>query len=593
MTIVNLPRLLLSASLSGLLFLAACKRSDTPPIETPSKVSASVKGRVLDENRNPVSNATVRAGTGSASTDVNGNFTISNVALNTNAGLVTVEKSGYFKGSRTVVPQASATHFIEIQLIPKTTVGSFTGTAGGTINTGSGGGIVFGANAVSTSSGAAYTGTVSVSAFTFDPSSASFRSQMPGELRGNSASNVEQGLQSFAMMAIELSGAGGEALNLATGKTATISFPIPASLQASAPASIPLWYFDETTGLWKEQGTAAKQGALYVGTVSHFSFWNCDAPFPLVGFSATVNYADGSPMPGAIVEIRGVGADSTRRGYGYTAFDGGVHGFILANAPLSIKIWSPCGSVVYTANIGPYSSAANLGVITTTSGGQSSVNISGTVTNCSSVAVANGYVSATYNGSVYRATIGAAGSYSISMPGCNPGAFSVTVSAFDAATLQTGTGTVVTGTTGTTATANLQACGAMAQYFVTYQMQGATYSFASPADSLMAGYNTGQVMTYISTYSRNSGNLWNALDLYMTAAPGTTGPVPVTNFLLRRPNGTLQDMFTGISLTANITTYGSAGTGFIEGNFTGTVHDTAVVSSVIPISGNFKVKRNQ
>ena len=41
---------------------------------------------------------------------------------------------------------------------------------------------------------------------------------------------------------------------------------------------MPLWYFDEQKGMWVEEGVATKQGNQYVGTVNHFTDWNCDIP---------------------------------------------------------------------------------------------------------------------------------------------------------------------------------------------------------------------------------------------------------------------------------------------------------------------------
>ena len=87
------------------------------------------------------------------------------------------------------------------------------------------------------------------------------------------------------MMAVELQGASGESLNIAEGSTATLTFPIPQEILGNAPAEIPLWSFNENLGLWVEESVASLQGSNYVGEVSHFSFWNCDAPFELVELS--------------------------------------------------------------------------------------------------------------------------------------------------------------------------------------------------------------------------------------------------------------------------------------------------------------------
>jgi len=65
---------------------------------------------------------------------------------------------------------------------------------------------------------------------------------------------------------------------IASDKKATITMPLSGLLSAAPPTSIPLWYFNESNGLWKQDGTATKTGNTYVGEVSHFSWWNCDLP---------------------------------------------------------------------------------------------------------------------------------------------------------------------------------------------------------------------------------------------------------------------------------------------------------------------------
>jgi hypothetical protein len=75
-----------------------------------------------------------------------------------------------------------------------------------------------------------------------------------------------------------LESAAGEKLQISTGNTAKLNFSIPSSLQAAAPNTIALWYVDEKTGLWKEEGMATKNGNAYEGDVKHFTYWNCDYP---------------------------------------------------------------------------------------------------------------------------------------------------------------------------------------------------------------------------------------------------------------------------------------------------------------------------
>jgi hypothetical protein len=294
----------LFASLSFILISTGCQRevdgtlpdNPQPPVE--QTVNASVTGRVINDKKEPVSGALVNtANGGTAITDINGEFSLQNILLNKNAGFIKVEKAGYFTGSRTFVVSTTSDNITQIQLIPKTVVGSFVASAGGNITIPNGGGLVFPSNGiVNTSNSAAYTGNVSVAAYFLNPQAGNFGDIMPGTLRGTRTDNSQVALQSFGMVAVELTGAAGEKLQLANGKTASINLPIASSLLAFAPSSIPLWYFDEATGLWKEEGMVTKQGSSYLGTVSHFSFWNCDAPFPLVDFSADFKNQNGDPV---------------------------------------------------------------------------------------------------------------------------------------------------------------------------------------------------------------------------------------------------------------------------------------------------------
>lgn len=65
------------------------------------------------------------------------------------------------------------------------------------------------------------------------------------------------------------------------GKTFTITIPCTGD-PSKAPDTIAMWYYDEDSGLWIEEGTATKSEIgttgfyQYTGTVSHFTTWNMD-----------------------------------------------------------------------------------------------------------------------------------------------------------------------------------------------------------------------------------------------------------------------------------------------------------------------------
>lgn len=279
-------------------------------------VVGGIRGIVIDENNQPVAGASVTSGTSTTTTDMYGGFSFSNINISKNNGYVKVNKPGYFLGARTFIATAGRIHNIRIRLLPKTNTGTFTAATGGTVSLSSGGKLVIPAAAVTDASGNAYTGTVNVAMAWIDPTAPNLPDILMGDLRGLTTGGEERGLETFGMLGVELTGTGNQPLKIATGKTAELTFPIPASIAANAPATIDLWHFDEATGRWKQEGMATKTGSNYVANVSHFSFWNCDAPFPLINLCMTiVSAANNQPLNNIQVKIKRANGSA---GYGRT-----------------------------------------------------------------------------------------------------------------------------------------------------------------------------------------------------------------------------------------------------------------------------------
>ena len=579
-----------SAILLALLITISCQKTNDdlpddpddqnpPPIEY---VTAGLSGRVLDDNNQPVNGAVVKAGATSTTTDLNGYFKISNVSLNKNAGLVKVEKEGFFQGSRTIVVNKGVVNYISLQLIKKTVSGTVSGSTGGNITVSGGGSIVFTGNSfVNTAGNSGYTGTVSVSTFFINPAAANFNEIMPGTLRGITMSNEETALQSFGMMAVELNGAGGEKLQLASGKTATLTFPIPTALQAQAPATIPLWSFNDTTGLWKEEGTATKQGNTYVGTVGHFSFWNCDYPLSrVVDFKAVIKDQNGNALYPAQVIMK-ISSDSfSSVGYGYTDTTGMVSGKVPVNKTIQLRIYSRCNQIIYTKDIGPFTSNIDMGVITVTASAPSQVTVSGTVVNCNATPVTNGFVDVSIDSIHNRAAV-TNGSFSITISRCSSTPTTAAITAYDVTGNQNGTATNVAVNSGTVNAGQLIACGISMSQFLNYTMNGATVGYVPPTDSLgLVGSGNNQY----TIYARRRPNNGEQVSLSFTASGTGTVPVNYLNIFTSTKMYSKQG-----TINLNITEFGPASGGYISGNFTGNVVD----SFSAPISTNvvFRVRR--
>jgi hypothetical protein len=165
-----------------------------------------------------------------------------------------------------VLMSAASTHQIEANV-------------GGTASLNNGSSVQIPANGVVRKDGSPYNGQVNVTLRHLDPSDVSFPAVVPGgDLAAQRTDNSGTILYSYGILRVLLRDGNGNDLQLANGKEATIITAISQKQSADAPATIPLWYFDEQKGLWKEEGEATRQGNQYIGKVKHFTDWNCDVP---------------------------------------------------------------------------------------------------------------------------------------------------------------------------------------------------------------------------------------------------------------------------------------------------------------------------
>lgn len=569
------PTIFLIATIVFLsLFVPGCRKTDTgsdglpSPPDLSTKINSSVSGFVTDENNAAVSGATVTIGSTTLLTDKYGYFEVNNVQVVKEAATVAVNRNGYFKAVKTYIAREGKKAFFRIKLIPKTIAGSFASGTGGTVTLSNGLRVSLPANAVvNQATNAAYSGTVNVAAYWLDPTASDLAAIMPGDLRGTNADGNVQVLTTYGMVAVQLTGAGGEALQVAAGKKATLSMPIPSSIISAAPASIPLWYFDETNGLWKEEGTATKTGNSYVGDVSHFSFWNCDVPANIVQFDCTVVTANGQPVPNAFVKIH-VQNNPASTGYGYTNASGYVNGAIPANAQLVLEVYgnATCATPAYsqtfttgTANI----SLGNIVISTATS----LATISGKVLDCSNNPVSNGYIVMRSNNSYTRTALSGTGTYSLNILLCgSPGSSTVTLSGEDAANNQQSLLANYTINPGNNSIPDIQACGTSLIEFFDYSIDGTSYHLGLPADSVFQVLQVNGTNLIIGA-KKPISNIAEA-DVMMNNTGITLGSTqPAVNFYTDKlPFGTLLTSSTGVTITE----YGSIGE-FMSGYTSGTL----------------------
>lgn len=360
----------------------------------------SILGYVVDENGLPVKDATVRFDNTVKTTDENGVYQFKNVDLNSKHNVVTIRKTGYFEGSRVFTTDRSSTVSVRNILLAKNFDQSFESSSASKVSKGAVS-LDFPSDAVVlASSGAPYSGTVQVAMKYLDPSKREIYEQMPGDLAGINAAGQIATMFTFGMVAVEMQTPSGQLLQVASGKKVKMSNKIPSAQVSKAPSTIPLWYYDENLGYWKEEGEAKLVNDTYVGEVSHFTFWNYDAQAPSIILSGRVVDNLGNPIPNAHVWVIGVG--QTGSGHGNTNADGTFSGMVAKDVLLDVTVTiyiEGCNFTdIYTGQIGPFSTDVTIPDIVATMGSLNTMAVSGNVVDCAAQPVQNGYVKATSGG---------------------------------------------------------------------------------------------------------------------------------------------------------------------------------------------------
>jgi hypothetical protein len=355
--------------------------------EVLKEITGNIIGYVYDENNKPVEGASVQIYSATTKTNKFGVFTFENAKVDQQGTYITVRKNGYILGSDMVNPSSTATNYAYVKMLSLETGKSFDASKGGTIAITGGGSIAFDAGAIALADGIPYSGTVNATAKLISPNDESVADMMPGALIGDAVNGNTVSLGTAGMIAVELRSTSGEKLNLLKGKKATCSIPNTAN---ATLITIPLWYFDETKGRWKEEGKATLTNGNYVGEVSHFSFWNADTPFPLVNICGSVVYADGSPAKNVAVKVT---VDGLNGGYGTTDETGKFCGKMPKGKKLTIKVRNPgyCEDILATIEVGPFNDAAQLDPIKINIPLEKIFIVSGKVI-CTGVAVPNATV---------------------------------------------------------------------------------------------------------------------------------------------------------------------------------------------------------
>ncbi len=309
------------------LFLTACGGSSSSSGSSSGSAGAAtyaeadaaiaLQGTVLDDRGIAISGATVKvlsglaklAGSDVVSTGTDGSFAFTLDA--STPAVVRIEKAGFVPMIRAAGAARNNAQFAAlVTLLPVASSQGFDPTQGAVLRVpGSSARVELAANSLVRGDGQPPSGTAIASVTPIDPSRNI--SDMPG-LMVDATSGAP--IESLGALAVNFSDATGAPLNLASGQTATIRIPATPAAGVVLPASFPLYFLNEETGVWTQEGTALLQsdattgGQYYEGTVSHFSFWNADRVYEraTIDLGATVGGVACSVPAGLSVQAIGL-----------------------------------------------------------------------------------------------------------------------------------------------------------------------------------------------------------------------------------------------------------------------------------------------
>lgn len=366
--------------------LSSCDKENTKP---QVKVGI-VSGIVYESARAVLPGAMVTVGSRSAFTDAQGKFYLYGIDA---AASVKVEfsKEGYISNQKIITVNKGLTTYVDCTLRTPL-ISNFSASTGSELADGNTT-INIPENAF-VSGSTPFTGTVKAEYRYFDPSDPNNINAFPGSFYGERLDGSTTMFESYGYFCASFTDANNPntQLQLAPGKKASVLSYIPPSLAANAPATIPLWYYDEAAGKWREEGVGTKNGSHYQAEVAHFSYWNFDNPVTindqstLTGMVVTADNA--SPVAGAQVVANGLDYAGYTRVY---TNDQGVFSItVKASSHVSLRAYLGVNSSAASASIatgasGQTVSAGNLVIEDT------SFTISGKLVNTANLPIAGGH----------------------------------------------------------------------------------------------------------------------------------------------------------------------------------------------------------
>ena len=304
------------------MLLASCSKSDASDDEAQElrKMDATlsivdVSGRPLEGVTATVITTEKQTAAGNAS-DATGNMQIADLTETTDYQLQMSKPGFATQVVKLTTPSADTPLRVDVTMIEREPAQTFAADQPADLDGKHGTVLQIAANALVDANGNPVSGDVDITMTPVDVSGPAGLRAFPGSFTGVAEGDTDAvDIMSFGTVEFQFT-QDGEELNLAPGQTATIELPLYVETHADGSTiqigdTIPLWYLNEDTGVWEQEGEGivvenfdSPTGMALRGVVSHFSWWNADAarlPGDIADVVVTL-YEDGVPVPNQQIE---------------------------------------------------------------------------------------------------------------------------------------------------------------------------------------------------------------------------------------------------------------------------------------------------
>ncbi|ULQ57928.1 carboxypeptidase-like regulatory domain-containing protein [Flavihumibacter rivuli] len=589
---MNNPILKTATVLALVAILAgSCGRKDLEsPISSPTTSQSpmtraiALSGRVLDEQQVPVSGAMVRSGMQATSTDADGRFLFNEIQVNPNGALIEVKKQGFFHHTQLIEIGNSTGFQADISL--KEYAGDYyiNSSSGAILNDGNGALLTIEANTlIDKVTNSIYSGQALVHFRWLPPGLQQGHTALPFSSLGTDQSGEKVIIDPYTALMLEISGTNGSSLDILPGKVIQLSLPIPSSLSASSPNSVPIWQYDASKGIWIKKGIANKNGTSYSTTITGLSNTSVGAPLPLSRVTGTIRTSQGGALAMGRYLVRSASENGKTWWEGRTDNDGRMAASLPANQELLLEILNDCGERIGIQNIRTLSTTTSLPAIAVPFEGNRTISLAGKVSNCKNAPVSNGWVEILVDGKSYRAAINN-GNYAIAINRCNANPVRALVIATNSDGNMKSEGYSVVLRPGNNELTDLSTCMAIGPQYVNYAISSNSFMNYSPEDSISSNRSSFKNITQIYAAS-NRDELTRKLS-FQFEGPAKPGQYGVNSLEISHQN--LVYVQDGKALVT-ITAFGAVGEE-IEGKISGRAKRVDNGQS-LPFSIEFKVQR--